>query len=177
MGLPQTYPKGDSERKTALLYVLTSVCCKSQNWGRTFHGCATVYSTVQSLYLTLDLWGFVFTSHEEQVKRGRCSLFFFFFAAQSIWLAFKAGGHKCHTLSLLGALINKSSTTAQAVHTQRTWIWLLSAVRVSPCLILGARCAYCQRWGSHTSSASVFKMLFGGVSDQVQPLWIISCRL
>lgn len=75
---------------------------------------------VQSLYLIRDLWEVVFISHEGQVKRGRWLLFFFFFlAAQSIWLAFKAGGHKCHTWSLLGVLINKSSTTAQAVHAQR----------------------------------------------------------
>lgn len=59
---------------------------------------------------------------------------FIFFTAQSIWLAFKAGGHKCHTtLSLLGALINKSSTTAHT-KAQTLGILLLSGVRVSPCL-------------------------------------------
>lgn len=139
VGLPQTYPKGDSERKTALLYILKSVCCKRQNWGRTFHSCATVSSKqrAESVPDTGSLGGYIHIPWRAGEERQVASSSFFFFAAQSIWLAFKAGGHKCHTLSLLGALINKSSTTA---HTKaQTWILLLSAVQLSPCLIASKR--------------------------------------
>lgn len=112
-----------------------------------------------SLYLTLDLWEVVFTSHEGQVKGGRwlLLLFFFFFAAQSIWLAFKAGGHKCHTLSLLGALTNKSSTTA---HTHKSTDVVNFALICSVSLPLfdslketklKARCVSCQQSGSYTA--------------------------
>lgn len=104
--------------------------------------CSVQYLTC-SLYLTLELREVEFTkpSHEGQVKRGRwLRLFFLFFlTAQSIWLAFKAGGHKCHTtLSLLEALIHKSSTTAH-IKAQTLGIWLLSGARASSCLIESKR--------------------------------------
>lgn len=79
------------------------------------------------------------------------AFFLFFFTAQSIWLAFKAGGHKCHTtLSLLGALINKSSTTAHT-KTQTMGIWLLSGARGSRVkeMKLEVWWVYCQRSGSY----------------------------